>query len=104
MKQIAWINGYTIQIISALAALLHDLGKSSVGFQEKLKPNSIFYADQYRHEWISVRLFEAMIQGCDTDEKWLNRLANWNEYQKNHPHWLQSLKKESQSPKVGGFR
>ena len=68
MKQIAWINGYTIQIISALAALLHDLGKSSVGFQEKLKPNSIFYADQYRHEWISVRLFEAMIQGCDTDE------------------------------------
>ncbi|WAX72100.1 type I-F CRISPR-associated helicase Cas3f [Gallibacterium anatis] len=104
MKQIAWINGYTIQIISALAALLHDLGKSSIGFQEKLKPNSIFYADQYRHEWISVRLFEAMIQGCDTDEKWLNRLANWNEYQKNHPHWLQSLKKESQSPKVGGFR
>ncbi|OBW91798.1 type I-F CRISPR-associated helicase Cas3f [Gallibacterium salpingitidis] len=101
--EIAWHNAYSIQIISALAALLHDLGKSSIGFQEKLKPQAPFYADPYRHEWISVRIFEAMIQGCQTDMEWLTRLANWAEYQQQNPSWLQQIKIEDPTPKQGRF-
>ena len=83
-----WLSAYSIQIVTALAALLHDLGKASKAFQLKLKPNAPFHADAFRHEWISARLFEAMIAGCQTDQAWLERLANWAEYQEN---WLDSL-------------
>ena len=83
-----WLSAYSIQIVTALAALLHDLGKASKAFQLKLKPNAPFHADAFRHEWISARLFEAMIAGCQTDQAWLERLANWAEYQEN---WLEAL-------------
>ena len=83
-----WLSAYSIQIVTALAALLHDLGKASKAFQLKLKPNAPFHADAFRHEWISARLFEAMIAGCQTDQAWLGRLANWAEYQEN---WLEAL-------------
>ncbi|EFX91373.1 hypothetical protein HMPREF0027_1576, partial [Actinobacillus ureae ATCC 25976] len=46
----------------------------------KLKPKAKFFPDCYRHEWISARLFEAMIADCDTDEQWLARLANWQNH------------------------
>ena len=83
-----WLSAYSIQIVTALAALLHDLGKASKAFQLKLKPNAPFHSDAFRHEWISARLFEAMIAGCQSDQEWLERLANWAEYQEN---WLDSL-------------
>ncbi|OBX03209.1 helicase [Gallibacterium genomosp. 3] len=101
--EVAWINAYNIQIIAALAALLHDLGKSSIGFQTKLMPAARTFADCYRHEWVSVRIFEAMIAGCTTDVEWLTRLANWAEYQQQYPDWLKLLKKEGKQPNQDGF-
>lgn len=95
--EVAWINAYNIQIIAALAALLHDLGKASIGFQTKLMPAARTFADCYRHEWVSVRIFEAMIAGCTTDVEWLTRLANWAEYQQQYPDWLKLLKKRGNS-------
>ena len=83
-----WLHAYSIQIVTALAALLHDLGKANKAFQLKLKPQAFSHADYFRHEWISARLFEAMISGCQTDQEWLERLANWSEYKKN---WLDVL-------------
>ena len=73
----SWAHAYSIQILTALSALLHDLGKSSRAFQAKLRPYALRHADCYRHEWISARLFETMINGCKTDSAWLARLANW---------------------------
>ena len=81
-----WVHGYSIQIMSVIGALLHDLGKASYGFQRKLM-NSTPQSDPYRHEWVSLQLFQAMIHGCTTDQEWLYRLANWGQYVKKNPEW-----------------
>mgnify|MGYP006075480427 CR=1 FL=1 len=69
-----WRTGEDIQLLAQMAGLLHDLGKASVAFQERLtgkrKEKNI-----YRHEWVSLRLFLAFV-GEDSDEAWLKRLAD----------------------------
>lgn len=75
-----WHTGQDIHLLAALAALLHDLGKASQAFQMRLR-GQLTTADgrpernQYRHEWVSLRLFEAFV-GKDDDATWLARLAN----------------------------
>ncbi len=75
-----WHTGQDIHLLAALAALLHDLGKASRAFQMRLR-GELTTADgrpernQYRHEWVSLRLFEAFV-GTDNDAQWLARLAN----------------------------
>lgn len=75
-EEMAWQDAYSLQILTALSALLHDVGKSSVGFQAKLDKtkNAPRVADSYRHEWISARLFEAMIEGVKLIKLGLNVL------------------------------
>lgn len=65
-----------IKALTGLAALFHDWGKSSVLFQEKLQPenNKQFKGDPLRHEWISAVFLKAYV-GSDSDEQWLERLA-----------------------------
>ena len=69
-----WHTGQDIHLLTALAALLHDLGKASAAFQMRLK-GQLEERNQYRHEWVSLRLFEAFV-GKDDDATWLARLAN----------------------------
>lgn len=67
-----WRNAADIQLLAVMAALFHDIGKASRAFQRKLRdPNA---QDGYRHEWISLRIFEAFV-GDDDDATWLGRLA-----------------------------
>ncbi|MGO3712709.1 type I-F CRISPR-associated helicase Cas3f [Alcaligenes aquatilis] len=68
-----WHNLSLINLLSGLAALLHDLGKSCQSFQDRLKPGSLPEKNRYRHEWVSVRLFQAFV-GRDDDQGWLSRL------------------------------
>jgi CRISPR-associated endonuclease/helicase Cas3 len=65
-----------IKSITALSALLHDWGKASKLFQEKLNPNSKnkFKGDPLRHEWVSVLLLNVLV-GKQTDESWLTNLV-----------------------------
>lgn len=69
-----------IKALVGLAALLHDWGKATALFQEKLNPKSKngFKGDPIRHEWISLLLLNALIQATDTssDSAWLNQLSN----------------------------
>lgn len=68
-----WHSAETIRLLASLAALFHDFGKASAAFQAKLKSAKPL-ADAYRHEWVSLRLFEAFVAGKN-DEDWLTRLA-----------------------------
>ena len=68
-----WHTGDDIHLLTALAALLHDLGKASQAFQSRLA-GQLTERNNYRHEWVSLRLFEAFV-GDDDDATWLSRLA-----------------------------
>jgi len=68
-KVIAWL--------SSLAGLFHDVGKSNDLFQAKLaieggKAQKGY--EPYRHEWVSLRIFQAFV-GTKTDKEWLNDLV-----------------------------
>lgn len=87
----AWQYGTSVQILATLAALLHDLGKATIGFQAKLQPNHAFAADPFRHEWLSLLLFTKLLKGCETNQQCLERLANLKDYDLQHPQWHASL-------------
>lgn len=71
--------------ITAMAALLHDWGKSSYLFQKKLTvKSSVKSGDPFRHEWISCLLLKSFIElsgDLESDQTWLERFKqnDWNE-------------------------
>ena len=69
-----WHHLPLVAALAALAALLHDLGKATQAFQDRLKNPGLRERNHYRHEWVSVRLFEAFV-GSDDDAGWLQRMA-----------------------------
>jgi CRISPR-associated endonuclease/helicase Cas3 len=69
-----WHTGETIHLLTSLSALLHDLGKASTAFQMRLR-GELTEKNEYRHEWVSLRLWQAFV-GDDDDATWLKRLAN----------------------------
>lgn len=91
-----WVHGTTIQIVATIAALLHDIGKANLGFAKKLKPDAPLQADPYRHEWISLRLFQALIDDCVDDESWLKRFTELDVYFSGNPDWIKKLINDEQ--------
>lgn len=69
-----WHSAQPIRLLAQLAALLHDLGKASLAFQRRLR-GELSERNIYRHEWVSLRLFQAFV-GADDDAGWLARLAD----------------------------
>lgn len=91
-----WQYATSIQILAVLGALLHDLGKATVGFQEKLKLPNNTQADPYRHEWLSLQLFILMIQDCHNNQQCLERLANFKDYSAKNPNWYKEFQEVKQ--------
>ncbi len=85
-----WHTCEDIHLLAALAALLHDLGKASQAFQNLLRGKQAG-RNRYRHEWISLRLFEAFV-GTDDDSVWLARLAAPNA--SDDASWLLRLRRD----------
>lgn len=70
-----------IKTFTGLAALLHDWGKATKLFQDKLNPKSkdTFKGDPLRHEWISSLLLMSLIQSGENpaeDQSWLTPLID----------------------------
>ena len=69
-----------IRALTCLAALLHDWGKASTRFQQKLAENyKGIQADRLRHEWVSCLLLKALIVNTShptTDGDWLTKLKD----------------------------
>ncbi|MFH7587346.1 type I-F CRISPR-associated helicase Cas3f [Oceanimonas smirnovii] len=62
--------------LSAIAGFFHDIGKANQLFQCKLDIHTKGpISEPLRHEWISLRLFQAFV-GQHTDQQWLSKLAN----------------------------
>ncbi len=70
-----WQSQRDLYLLTGLSALMHDLGKASLSFQERLKKPGLKERNLYRHEWVSLCIFGQFV-GKDSDEGWLNRLAN----------------------------
>jgi len=71
-----FLNTQVISLIAHLAGLFHDVGKAMALFQEKLTLEFTGKSfEPYRHEWISLRIFQAFVDGRD-DKNWLEDLAN----------------------------
>ena len=72
-----WRTSTTIKYASAIAGLFHDFGKANILFQQKINPKlKTDSFEPYRHEWVSLRLFEALTHKSDTDQAWLDKLIN----------------------------
>ncbi|MGR3807375.1 type I-F CRISPR-associated helicase Cas3f [Pasteurella testudinis] len=91
-----WQHIGGIQIVAVLAALLHDLGKSTVGFQHKLRQSAVL-GDPYRHEWISLKILEWLLLDCSSDQQWLTRLADIQQYLTNPATALEQFLQKNQS-------
>ncbi|KEZ77520.1 type I-F CRISPR-associated helicase Cas3f [Salinisphaera hydrothermalis] len=69
-----WHSGEDITLLAMMAGLLHDLGKATIAFKQRLD-GRLTERNRFRHEWVSLRLFLAFV-GDDDDEAWLTRLLD----------------------------
>lgn len=86
------LNAQIIALLASIAGLFHDVGKAMNLFQEKLKRNveaTPFREkrlhneegaggknyEPYRHEWVSLRIFQAFVN-TQSDKEWLQALEN----------------------------
>ena len=69
-----WHTAECCRLITAMAALWHDVGKIGKAFQKKLHGGEQA-GDAFRHEWVSVRLFQAFVGPAKDDRAWLERLV-----------------------------
>ena len=77
LKDTSFFNSIDqIALFSAIAGLFHDVGKANTLFQNKLNPELTgkFY-EPYRHEWVSLRIFQAFVDN-KTDKEWLQALID----------------------------
>lgn len=67
-----WHSVEAISLLAAIAGLFHDFGKANTLFQQGLQGNGRF--QPYRHEWVSLRLFQAFVAEQD-DREWMTSLS-----------------------------
>lgn len=96
MDKEKWKNLALVKSAVAIAALFHDFGKANILFQQKLKGEGRNKYEPVRHEWVSLRIFQALV-GDKTDEQWLITLT---EIHKNHTDaiYQDGINKENNNP------
>jgi CRISPR-associated endonuclease/helicase Cas3 len=98
-----WRSTESIALLAGIAGLFHDFGKAGALFQDNLRGDKCTHRYQpFRHEWISVRLFQAFI-GKQSDREWLEKLGTLTG--EDEATWLERLHRDnkewSDSPFIG---
>jgi CRISPR-associated endonuclease/helicase Cas3 len=78
-----WQTAEDIRLLACIAALFHDAGKANQAFQDKINPTKKTASfEPYRHEWVSLRIFEAFVTQtiqhapvANQDSAWLTALS-----------------------------
>ena len=75
-QEYTWKTANVIALLSGIAGLFHDFGKANQLFQNKLNPKKKgSNHEPYRHEWVSLRLFQAFVGNSNDDSDWLSDLG-----------------------------
>lgn len=69
----AWVRHAAL--LASAAGQGHDVGKASIAFQCKLRDAATPQKDSIRHEWISLKVIQALREGADWETAW-QRLEN----------------------------
>ncbi|PPE59286.1 type I-F CRISPR-associated helicase Cas3 [Pectobacterium brasiliense] len=95
-----WHSAEVFSLLAAIAGLFHDIGKANALFQTGLSgtgPRS----QPYRHEWVSLRLFQAFV-GEQDDKGWLTALSTVTP--EAETTLLAALQRDKQTPSSSPFR
>ncbi len=95
-----WHSAEVFSLLAAIAGLFHDVGKANALFQSGLSgtgPRS----QPYRHEWVSLRLFQAFV-GEQDDKGWLTALSTVTP--EAETTLLVALQRDKQTPSSSPFR
>ncbi|EPP6259792.1 type I-F CRISPR-associated helicase Cas3f [Cronobacter sakazakii] len=88
----SWHCAEAMALLAAIAGLFHDFGKANRLFQHTLCGKAALTFQPYRHEWVSVRLFQAFV-GEQTDREWLAALGEI--VPADEARWLERLKADA---------
>lgn len=103
-----WYSQEWLKHVTRMAALFHDFGKANAAFQAKINPdpkNTTPKADALRHEWVSLRLFEALVRvsgPLEDDRAWLTLLAKLHT-QPPGAEWLESVLAQMHRDQVDAY-
>lgn len=64
----AWIRHAAL--LADAAGQGHDVGKASIAFQMKLRDFKMEQKDSLRHEWVSLKIIQALRAGADWQSAW----------------------------------
>lgn len=95
-----WQNLELVAIASGVAGLFHDFGKANDLFQAKLDPEIKTQKgyEPYRHEWISLKIFEAFIAD-QSDQQWIVQLGTLQS--SDESKWFEKLSEMRSRSKLG---
>ncbi|MDM4015564.1 type I-F CRISPR-associated helicase Cas3f [Roseiconus lacunae] len=85
-----WQHLPLVRSLARMSALWHDFGKASAPFQKSLLSGQP--VDLFRHEWLSLALFDAFVANRE-DDVWLDDLSMIDEWWDNpsrEQNWIQS--------------
>jgi len=64
----AWVR--QAALLADAAGQGHDVGKATIAFQRKLRDSSAPQKDSIRHEWVSLKVIQALRAGADWPTAW----------------------------------
>ncbi|HGE8320583.1 type I-F CRISPR-associated helicase Cas3f [Serratia marcescens] len=96
-----WHSAEAMALMAGIAGLFHDFGKANALFQAGLIQPGAKRFQPYRHEWISLRLFQAFV-GQRQDKQWLAALAEITA--EDEPALLQRLYRDRQGISESPFK